>query len=272
MCIAMANEVEPRFVSSESQDAVAAMDPSLNPSLIHAKLDTADSSPTDVPSLRRKRNKRVSFQVEDPDIICIMKPASEMSKEERNETCWQRDDFDRFRRSARYHAHQIQKLSKLNTDDKRCNCNYDVVLSKVYQIYASRSNESENQQLSENFSESKDLRIHPKLFEILTHWNKNGHSRRGLEKLSIPYHNETRNLARNTAVQAVLITQEVLQENRGEAKKDQNSTNFHFDLPDDEILRKVSEKYSKTSKCFAICMGHADAAAVDHYVYEPSSK
>lgn len=121
------------------------------------------------------------------------------------------------------------------------------------------------------FSQDDDVCLPPNLFAALTHWTKAGHSRRGLEKFCVPHHMQVRPLERQSVIQAVLIAQDLLKERRQDAKNDGKfvlgTWEFSLDLPDEEILRMVSERFTETGRKFAIAMGHADAAAVGNYEY-----
>lgn len=128
----------------------------------------------------------------------------------------------------------------------------------------------------------------PHLFAALTHWVKAGHSRRGLEKFCVTSHTRTRPMAKSAIVQAVLLTQDLLRQQqskkmasslspstakRNNQQQQQQPTKFHIgtsefpleNLPQDEILRLVSERFSKTSRYFGTAMGQADAAAVGNH-------
>jgi hypothetical protein len=165
----------------------------------------------------------------------------------------------------------------------------------------------------------------PHLFAALTHWVKAGHSRRGLEKFCVTSHIRTRPLAKAATVQAVLLAQDLLRQQRDprpsppQASSRQDAdrfldsssspssslpssspsqgwmgrkratptptpppppSSFHIGtsefplderIPQDEILRLVSERFTKTSRYYGTAMGHADAAAVGNYVYPSSS-
>jgi len=71
-----------------------------------------------------------------------------------------------------------------------------------------------------NLKESeRNFFLPPRLYEALIHWIKNGHSRRGLEKFSIPHLAEMRPLSRETVVNAVLVAQNFLKKQREERKQ-----------------------------------------------------
>lgn len=140
---------------------------------------------------------------------------------------------------------------------------------------------------SMEFEEEGGVILPPHLFAALTHWVKAGHSRRGLEKFCVTSHIRSRPMAKAATVQAVLLAQDLLRQ-QAEKKKEQGLTNtpksktapapespkkFHIgtsefpleDVPQDEILRLVSERFSKTSRYYSTSIGHADAAAIGNY-------
>ena len=81
-------------------------------------------------------------------------------------------------------------------------------------------------------------------------WVQHGHSRRGLERWSVPFVGIYRQERRNALVHSLLIVQRQL-------------------LPDKEgVLRQLSEHYSSPSKLFAQTMAAADAHAADAYAAE----
>lgn len=141
------------------------------------------------------------------------------------------------------------------------------------------------------------MNLPPHLFAALTHWVKAGHSRRGLEKFCVTSHIRARPMAKAATVQAVLLAQDLLHKQQTEkmsesisasakatgvksARLNQNPKKFHIgtsefpleNLPQDEILRLVSERFSKTSQYYGTAMGHADAAAVGNYEHPMSMK
>jgi len=143
---------------------------------------------------------------------------------------------------------------------------------------------------------SKEFSLPPRLFEGLVHWVKNGHTRRGLEKLSVPHYAQARPLSQKRVTNAVLIAQQFLKNQREkrqqwlqekideaddidpqkllmwkETEKHQRILDLkHLGVPsgvisptllDGEVLRIISEQYTRASKYFALAMGYADAAA-----------
>jgi hypothetical protein len=86
----------------------------------------------------------------------------------------------------------------------------------------------------------------------LRFWASIGHSRRGLEKYSLPKLQEERQLRRYQHSSGVLFVQDQCYEN----KMDLETTN--------RLIRVASEKLSKTSALFARLMAAADAEAVEY--------
>jgi hypothetical protein len=71
-------------------------------------------------------------------------------------------------------------------------------------------------------------------------------------------------------MRAVLMTQNLLKEVRrlnNPSHKEFSLGGYKFSLllPDDEILRMVSERFTRSSVRYATAMGHADAVAVGKY-------
>jgi len=70
----------------------------------------------------------------------------------------------------------------------------------------------------------------PRLFEALTHWIRAGHSRRGLEKFSVPYLVRARPQSRQAARNAVLVAHDMLKDfdkrmNKGNTNRKEDATN-----------------------------------------------
>ncbi len=125
---------------------------------------------------------------------------------------------------------------------------------------------------------NSNVMIPPHLFAALTHWVKAGHSRRGLEKFCVTSHIRTRPMAKAATVQAVLLAQDLLHQLKEEQqqlkeKKQSQPTKFQIGVnefslensSEEDVLRAVSERFSKTSKYYGTAIGLADAAAVGNY-------
>lgn len=222
-----------------------------------------------------KAPKRVRFCVE-PTVVCTVEPCSSMTEEERSQVHWQPRDYDYFRGTARIIASEVLKFSASQPPSAH---SYDAVLTRVHQVCATdhtlQFSPEEKQDATIAAFADDDVCLPPNLFAALTHWAKAGHSRRGLEKFCVPHHMQTRPLQRQAVVQAVLISQDLLAETRNAvsnsgSKKDEGEFHvgtwtFPLSLPDHEILRMVSQRFTKASAKLAVAMGHADAAAVGNY-------
>ena len=223
----------------------------------------------------KKRRVRFGPTVTEPRVICQLKPSSSMSDNERAEIHWQLQDYEYFRGTARIIATEVFKLAASQPPSAH---SYDTVLTRAHQICAQTEAQEEKQDLPLSADADADADDHiclpPNLIAALTHWAKAGHSRRGLEKFCVSHHMQTRPLERQAVVQTVLIAQDMLREMRArdalpvDGKFRIGSWEFPLDLPDDEILRMISERFTKTARKFATAMGHADAAAVGNYEHE----
>jgi hypothetical protein len=273
MCIAFEKKEAPSLPPPDndhnktSQDLMTSIH-----STTSASSDSNDSMHSLGSSAKPPTKNQVRFQDAAPKIISTMKPSSVMTSDERSQSFWQLHDFEYFRGTARIIATEVLKLSATQPKNDH---GYETVLTRAHQVCSSREshevlNLEEKQDLL-NFSQDDDVCLPPNLFAALTHWTKAGHSRRGLEKFCIPHHMQVRPLERQAVIQAVLIAQDLLKERRQVARKDGTfvlgTWEFSLDLQDEEILSMVSERFTQTSRKYAIAMGHADAAAVGNYEY-----
>lgn len=278
MCIAFGKNATPTFPPDQCDLDHHTFYRSSTHSLSSQTSTTTDSSPTLLGSKpSRSVKKQVRF-INDPEIIGIMKPSSAMTGDELARVHWQLHDYEYFRGTARIIASEVLKLSGTSPESAH---RYDTVLTRAHQLCSQHDDLEENSSpknltvsvhdIEEEFKANGDSNIclPPNLFAALTHWAKAGHSRRGLEKFCVPHHMEIRPLERQAVVQAVLIAQNLLKETRAEAIEKPSKSDgkfrvgtweFSLALPDDEILRVVSERFTRTSRKFAIAMGHADAA------------
>jgi len=221
-----------------------------------------------------KASKERVRLINEPEVISIVKPSSSMTDEERCQTHWQLHDYEYFRGTARIIASEVLKLSSTGPPSPH---SYDTVLTRAHQLCSYHLAETDSEHVSTSIDSAEqemkslgeEICLPPNLFAALTHWARAGHSRRGLEKFCVPHHMQTRPLERQAVVQAVLIAQDLLRDTRRESPKDGKfrvgTWEFSLALPDDEILRMISERFTKTSKKFATAMGHADAAAIGNY-------
>lgn len=273
----------------------------------------AVTGPRSVTQSNDNYKKCVHFSDAEPEIITLVKPSSSMTPEERAQIHWQLQDYEYFRGTARIIASEILKLSTtkcptvhsydtvLTRVHQYCSCHHDngcdwkeelvqdhldfsQEQGKTLPLHHGKEEQSEEEQQHQEqqeeectFSQQKRNAEHipPNLFAALTHWIRAGHSRRGLEKFCIPHHMQTRPLERQSAVDAVLIAQDLLRKTRNESTVVPQDGMFHLGkwrfslaLPDEDILRILSERFSATGRKFATAMGHADAAAVGNYSAE----
>jgi len=225
-----------------------------------------------------------------------------------------------------YNSHPNKDASKNNR--KRHHQNHHCA-THLKEPYCSLLENNDSEQRESNIDFVDCTCLTPHLFEALTHWIKVGHSRRGLEKFSVPYLLQARSLSRQATRNAVLVTQEMLsslggcsdeKKEKERMKKHKGETGYcglhhlwgwwglrrgvsffssekhkseavHGDvkendgccriaflerigIPKDvispslsnvEVLRIVSEEYTRTAKLFALTMGHADAVALGVY-------
>lgn len=264
MCIAFVKNAAPSLPpdNNKNQSHSGILKTSSHPNS-NSKLKNAKS--LGVQSTKPEK-KRLHFKDTNTEIIATCKPSSEMSTDERALTHWQVSDYEYFRGTARIIASEVLKLSATQPPSAH---SYDTILTRAHQLCSHNQPSKDLEEKQDLPSLDDNVCLPPNLFAALAHWAKAGHSRRGLEKFCVPHHMQSRPLERQAVIQAVLITQELLADRRREAPKDGKfilgSLEFSLSLPDDEILRMVSEIFSQTSRKFATAMGHADAAAVGTY-------
>jgi hypothetical protein len=199
--------------------------------------------------------------------MCTVTPSSAQTCEEKASVHWQPEDYERFKSTARIIATEVLKLSLTQPSKSH---SYDAILTKVLQICVSSSGTGTNEDSSAKNESLDSLPLPQELFASLAHWIRAGSSRRGLEKFSVPHHIQSRSQDRLESVRAVLMTQDLLKEVK--RLNNPNHTEFRIGefkfsllLPDDEILRMVSESFTNPSVRYATVMGHADAVAVGKY-------
>jgi hypothetical protein len=207
-----------------------------------------------------QKKKKVMFSEDPPQVICTLTPSSTQTLEEKASSHWQPDDYERFKGTARIIATEIFKSSLSQPENPH---SYDAVLTKVLQFCASSSELEEESAIDSS-------PVPPELFFSLAHWVRAGNSRRGLEKFSIPHHMQCRPQERLESIRAVIMTQNLLKEvrrlnNSNHREFSLGGHKFSLVLPDDEILRMVSKRFSNGNVRYATAMGHADAVAVGKY-------
>ncbi len=239
-------------------------------------------------SLRQK--KRVRFNDDScPDSLDVIEYHSppDNSDHEIQHVHLQPEDYGRFRCAAHQIATEVMRIGATQPPSPR---NYDAVLTRAFEYCAvSPSTELESGANADvdglEHDDSNDgICLPPAIFASLTHWVKSGHIRRGLEKYCVSHHIQNRPLERKASIQAVMIAQHLLtearfhkelnKENTAENDADQDkiklgSWEFPLSMPDDEIVRTVSQRFTATSRRFGTAIGHADAAAVGNYTHTP---
>lgn len=195
-----------------------------------------------IPStLLKEQPRRVSKRVHFPTIglsdtveIDIFPP---LNSREKSKLWWARSDLEDMKRNARDLAKTIyiRHYAKKKGDQS-----YG---SAVQRIYAGCMIKTRN-------IISLDDRLN------LWLWITHGHSRRGLERWSVPEVGQHRRRRRHSAVRSVLGIQKALDPDLSAAAKR-------------EVLRKCSEQYSRSARLFAEALGEADAVAALEEDLEP---
>ena len=253
-------------------------------------------------SLPRPQKKRVRFNDDScPDSLDVIEHHSppDASNHERQHVHLQPEDYSRFRGAVHQIAMEVMRIGATQPPSPR---NYDAVLTRAFEFCAistSSSAESDDEDVPVvGSTELADIHsgdgicLPPALFTSLTHWVKSGHIRRGLEKYCVSHHIQNRPLERKASIQAVMIAQHILtearfrkelntKENGAEHENDNDSDadqqdkitlgswEFPLSMPDDEIVRKMSQRFTATSRRFGTAIGHADAAAVGNFTHTP---
>jgi len=106
-----------------------------------------------------------------------------------------------------YNSHPNKDASKNN---RKCHHQNHHCATHLKEPYCSRLEKKNSEQRESKIDVVDRTCLTPHLFEALAHWIKLGHSRRGLEKFSVPYLVQARSLSRQAAKNAVLGTQEIL--------------------------------------------------------------
>lgn len=164
-------------------------------------------------------------------IVGYVVPASALSAEERSELWWQSDDYDQFLGTARLISTEIQRRSYVATVGNSYPTSADVgygaglgivdvkplpnpegyanVMSATLEACCTDLDPDQADAILAGISRRV---LAPKLFATLTHWVRVGHSRRGLERWSVPYHGHGRHWARQRHLEAVLEAQRTVRE------------------------------------------------------------
>jgi len=155
------------------------------------------------------------------------KPASKMTDDEISRVHYRTKDYVEFRLGALEIASEVRRQTQFEHRQKQLNMmtedsfhSYDTVMTKTYQMCAIHSLNIEEEQYSKPRQDDNtnqhivDFINHrcltPHLFESLTHWVKTGDSRRGLEKFSVPFLTDIRQLNRKAVMLSVLTAQNML--------------------------------------------------------------
>lgn len=157
-----------------------------------------------------------------------------MTDPERSELYWQHKDYEYFRGTAQIIASEVLKVTASQPPSSH---SYNAVLTRAYDLCAaiaeSTISDSPSQTPSPNSKKeekdelalthlkddhSQEVTLPPHLFAALTHWVKAGHSRRGLEKFCVTSHIRSRPMAKAANLQAVLLAQDLLREQKRSKK------------------------------------------------------
>lgn len=184
-----------------------------------------------------KSERRVHFEYDDetdsvPHVIIgpLLVPSSEMTDFEKLTQWWQPSEYNSQKATAKNIAKAIQKREPC--DPKGNPSAYSNVVARVFSVCLS--------------SKMKGPTEHD--LEKLAHWARVAHSRRGLERWSIPQVSKIRKECRLAVIDAVLDIQ--------------------YENPDGldweelmEVIRRSSERLSNASKLYALSMAFADHLA-----------
>lgn len=176
-----------------------------------------------------ENDSRVSVTIIPPLLIA----ASDMSDAERRAIWYQPQEYDAQQHTARNIALAIRRREPC---DPRGNpTTYSNVLARVYtSCLSTRMNGPTKQDMDK-----------------LSHWTRVAHSRRGLEKMSLPEISKLRKQCKDKVVQAVLEAQDCLLD---------NATSYEERA---DVIRRQCERRSRSASLFAAAMGQADAKAAE---------
>uniref|UniRef100_A0A7R9WKY2 Uncharacterized protein n=1 Tax=Pseudictyota dubia TaxID=2749911 RepID=A0A7R9WKY2_9STRA len=178
-------------------------------------------------------------------VLCLLKPSSEMTSVEKEDAWWQDADFVHFRGTAQLISAEIRRRSLESAASVGKAPGYAQVVVHAMEV----CRHAASAEVSGLWAHGDVCNPLPKkVLTYLTHYSTVGHSRRGLEKWSVPYRKELCEAHRASAVQAVL-----------EAQKESLSSSLK-----DEAIGAASKRLSRGARMFALAMGAADAAAVGH--------
>eukprot|EP00567_Pseudictyota_dubia_P002770 CAMPEP_0197449096 /NCGR_PEP_ID=MMETSP1175-20131217/20136_1 /TAXON_ID=1003142 /ORGANISM="Triceratium dubium, Strain CCMP147" /LENGTH=292 /DNA_ID=CAMNT_0042981103 /DNA_START=121 /DNA_END=999 /DNA_ORIENTATION=- len=185
-------------------------------------------------------------------MMCLLKPSSEMSSAEKFDVWWQDSDFAHFQGTAQFISAEIrrQTSSSPQTSPAAKKPSYANVLGHA--LEACRQ-EADAVPLNRDDHEELSNPLPKRTQTYLTHWSMVGHSRRGLERWSVPTRMEHFKAHRISTIQAVLEAQDRV--------RLLASTSVPIN-DGDEVIGAASRRRSRSARMFALAMGMADAAAV----------
>lgn len=225
------------------------------------------------------------------DVLCLLKPSSEMSAEEKSDVWWQEADFAQFRGTAQLISAEIRRRTaatggELSPKAGRAPSYAQVVahaLDVCHRLGAAAAaaddddcdGDGDSSSASNGDEAPRDHPLSKMVLAYLTHWSSVGHSRRGLEKWSVSYRRERFESDRYWTVRAVLEAQAQARARRRarprESEGDSSST--PSSSPDDasETIGEASRRHSRGARMFALAMGMADAAAAGYKPLQPEA-
>jgi hypothetical protein len=259
----------------DTEETSSKLSRSSNEKIVTSRTSFEDDVTVSTYSETIRSRKRVRFAASascdaevDIEVLDTIKPSSLMTESEIQSLYWNDSDYEFFRGTAFMIAHEIRKIASTSPPQSH---SYDSVLSNVYQ----RCQRIHKQSSTLLVSNSTSQIIPPNLFDAFVKWTISGHSRRGLEKHCVSVHIQERCRVRQDLVDAIISVQSLLtiREQNKHSKHDKQlkkllRTYGIYDclnsLKDDDILKIVSERFSRTSVLYASVVGQADAAAICH--------
>ena len=191
--------------------------------------------------LHTPKNMKDSVRAE---IIATIPASSTMSQEELSSIHWQPNDYALFRGSARVIAQEVRKVSTTTQQKSR---SYNSVLSRTLEIcHIVSQDKTRCSSASDDDHVQVDMCLPPRLFGALTDWTREGHSRRGIERYCVESHEGSRPLARQQAIEAVLVTQELMKQKGFQSGMFQvGGLTLPSTLSNEEITKRVSQEFTR---------------------------
>mmetsp|Transcript_31009 Transcript_31009/g.45844 ORF Transcript_31009/g.45844 Transcript_31009/m.45844 type:complete len:240 (+) Transcript_31009:140-859(+) len=167
-------------------------------------------------------------------------PTGERQHQTSSNSLWQtREELEEMRSHAKALSAEIAYKS-FTISTQHQHLSYQSVLERIYRyaLQSSKTRSKTNVDLSSNIDDQRGLYI----------WVQHGHSRRGLERWSVPSIGHHRNEQRALLVNHLLSVQHA------------------FPTVSTKNLCKISKKFSEPAKLYALAMGKADeiAAMAEH--------